>query len=94
MLGLQVAGANGWFQGEVQEPLQPVPSPVPEESKHSWLYSMMRKHSHRTRAKVFTGVITFLIMANVVIFVVSTKRDMDEDKSGFYYFFESTSSVS
>lgn len=86
--------SGAWFSGEAQEPLTaPVDVVADQEppSEHSWLYSMMRKHSHRLRAKVFSGVIATLILANVVVFVVSTTRDRNGD-SGWVYMFEAVSS--
>eukprot|EP00657_Telonema_sp_P-1_P010287 TRINITY_DN4638_c0_g1_i1.p1 TRINITY_DN4638_c0_g1~~TRINITY_DN4638_c0_g1_i1.p1 ORF type:complete len:306 (-),score=47.97 TRINITY_DN4638_c0_g1_i1:81-998(-) len=60
-------------------------------SHHSWLYSTLRPHSHRTRAKIYSYAVTILILLNVGVFVVSTHDALDECK-GPLYVFEAVSS--
>eukprot|EP00656_Telonema_subtile_P038443 TRINITY_DN4330_c0_g2_i2.p1 TRINITY_DN4330_c0_g2~~TRINITY_DN4330_c0_g2_i2.p1 ORF type:complete len:448 (-),score=169.44 TRINITY_DN4330_c0_g2_i2:186-1529(-) len=58
----------------------------------SWVYSMLRVHSHRLRARVYSHIVTALILANVLVFVVSTEDSLRDNSGGFFYAFEAVSS--
>jgi len=57
------------------------------------LYSLVRAHSHSTQAKVFRSVISTVIGANVIIFILSTDQHIYGTFPELFHLFEAFSSI-
>ena len=54
-------------------------------SRHSWIYSMLNPKSHRPQASVYRAIFLFIVVLDLVAFLLSTLPSMQSKSVIFYY---------